>query len=107
MRSMVLAVMMTAIAAPALAEGDADAGRDVAAEWCADCHDIAPGGAMKEFPPSFAAIAVYRDENTMRSRILFPHMGMTEAAQILGLNVDDLIAYIRSLEDSATGLPAQ
>ena len=53
---------------------------------------------MKQDPPSFAAIAVYRSPDQIRSKIIAPHVGMPEVAQILGLEVDDLIAYIVSLE---------
>jgi hypothetical protein len=30
---------------------------------------------------------------------MVPHTGMPEVAQVLGLNVDDLVAYIVSLEE--------
>jgi hypothetical protein len=54
---------------------------------------------MKQEPPSFAAIAVYRAADQIRSKIAAPHTGMAEIAQVLGLNVDDLVAYIVSLEE--------
>jgi hypothetical protein len=54
---------------------------------------------MKQEPPSFAAIAVYRSAEQIRSKIMVPHMGMPEVAQVLGLNVDDLVAYIVSLDE--------
>lgn len=82
----------------AIAEGDPAAGQDLAADWCSRCHDIGKQGQMKQDPPSFAAIAVYRSPDQIRSKIIAPHVGMPEVAQILGLEVDDLIAYIVSLE---------
>jgi mono/diheme cytochrome c family protein len=81
------------------AQGDADAGQDLAADWCSRCHDIGREGRMKQEPPSFAAIAVYRTADQIRSRIAAPHTGMPEIAQVLGLNLDDLVAYIVSLEE--------
>jgi mono/diheme cytochrome c family protein len=81
------------------AQGDADAGQDLAADWCSRCHDIGREGRMKQEPPSFAAIAVYRSADQIRSRIAAPHTGMPEIAQVLGLNLDDLVAYIVSLEE--------
>jgi mono/diheme cytochrome c family protein len=86
------------LAADARAAGDAEAGRALAAQWCSQCHDISPGGPMKQQPPSFAAIAVYRSAEQIRGKIFFPHTGMPEYAQILGLDADDLTAYIVSLE---------
>lgn len=80
------------------AEGDPEAGHQLAIEWCSSCHDTEPGGRMKEDPPSFAAIAVYRSPDQIRGKIIAPHTGMPEYATILGLDVDDLTAYIVSLE---------
>ena len=74
-------------------------GQDLAADWCSRCHDIGREGQMKQEPPSFAAIAVYRTADQIRSKITAPHTGMPEIAQVLGLNVDDLVAYIVSLEE--------
>ncbi len=81
-------------------------GAALSAEWCARCHHIAAGGAMKEAPPSFAAIAVYRTPNQMRAAMVAPHLGMPPLVEILGLEAEDLIAYIVSLESTATLAPA-
>jgi mono/diheme cytochrome c family protein len=81
------------------AQGNAEAGQDLAADWCSRCHDIGREGRMKQEPPSFAAIAVYRTADQIRARIAAPHTGMPEIAQVLGLNLDDLVAYIVSLEE--------
>ena len=81
------------------AQGDPELGQDLAADWCSRCHDIGREGRMKQEPPSFAAIAVYRTAEQIRSKITAPHTGMPEIAQALGLNVDDLVAYIVSLDE--------
>jgi mono/diheme cytochrome c family protein len=80
-------------------QGDPEVGQDLAADWCSRCHDIGREGQMKQEPPSFAAIAAYRSAEQIRSKIMVPHTGMPEVAQVLGLNVDDLVAYIVSLEE--------
>jgi mono/diheme cytochrome c family protein len=100
MRIAVLAVLAATVAlpTPARAAGDAEAGRQLAIEWCSQCHDVMPGGQMRQEPPAFAAIAVYRSPEQIRARIVFPHQAMPEYAQILGLDADDLTAYIVSLE---------
>jgi mono/diheme cytochrome c family protein len=81
------------------AQGDAEVGQDLAADWCSRCHDVGREGRMKQEPPSFAAIAVYRTAEQIRSKINAPHTGMPEIAQVLGLNVGDLVAYIVSLDE--------
>ena len=86
---------------PSVAEGDSVKGRTLAEEWCSRCHDIAPEGAFKKQPPSFAAIAVYRSAGQIHSRISTPtvHFGMPRFARILEPGrIDDLVAYIVSLE---------
>jgi hypothetical protein len=50
-------------------------------------------------PAVLAAIAVYRSPDQIRSKILAPHLAMPDVAQVLGLNVDDLVAYIVSLDE--------
>jgi mono/diheme cytochrome c family protein len=81
------------------AQGNTEVGQDLAADWCSRCHDIGREGRMKQEPPSFAAIAIYRTAEQIRSKINAPHTGMPEIAQVLGLNVDDLVAYIVSLDE--------
>jgi len=64
-----------------------------------------------DHPPSFAAIAVYRTDNQIRNRIFYPdvHSGMK---QHLGFvfsvdKIDDVVAYIRSLEKVTTPSPTK
>ena len=96
-------LILLAGAASAQPQGDATAGRELAAKWCSRCHDIGPGGAFKQQPPAFAAIAVYRSPERIWATIVAPalHSGMPELVQILGLNAADLTAYIVSLEATA------
>jgi mono/diheme cytochrome c family protein len=82
---------------PACAQGDPEAGQNLAADWCSRCHDIGRQGQMKQDPPSFAAIAIYRSPDQIRDKIIAPHVAMPQVAQVLDLNVDDLVAYITSL----------
>ena len=96
-------LILLAGAASAQPQGDATAGHELAVRWCSRCHDIEPGGAFKQQPPAFAAIAVYRSPEQIRATIVAPamHSGMPELVQILGLNAADLTAYIVSLEATA------
>jgi mono/diheme cytochrome c family protein len=95
-----------AAAAPAVAQEPADpeAGRLLAEEYCARCHDIGDGGAFKQQPPTFAAIAVYRAEDQIRERIMFPAVHTSMPAMwnfLMPENVADVTAYIMSLEGTA------
>ena len=85
----------------AVAEGNVDAGRIFAQDHCARCHNVQPDGPFKLHPPSFASIAVYRSEGQIRGRMLFPplHSSMPELGYMLvPENIDDVLAYILSLE---------
>ena len=100
-RMLVLSSGIALAATFASADGDADEGRRLAEEWCARCHQISADGEFKLDPPSFAAIAVYRSADQVFSRISLPstHTGMPRISLGLDLDaVDDLVAYITSLE---------
>jgi len=99
----IVVLVASLLGLPALAAGDPGAGEKLAQQYCARCHDIAPGGAFKQYPPSFASIAVYRSAEQIYGRIVFPalHFGMPEFSQSFILNdknISDLVAYITSLE---------
>lgn len=96
---MCLSLVPFSICGAALADGDPVAGKQTAREWCADCHDVEPGGQMKQDPPSFTAIANFYSSDYIRANITFPHAAMPDVVHILGLDVDDLVAYILTLEE--------
>jgi mono/diheme cytochrome c family protein len=92
------------------AQGNIENGERTAREACIICHNVEKNGPFKLNPPSFSAIAVYRTDNQIRNRIFYPdvHSGMK---QHLGFvfsvdKIDDLVAYIRSLEQVTTSSPA-
>ena len=96
-------VSLGLVGSPAFSAGDPVAGHDLAKEHCAGCHDVEPGGAFKLYPPTFAAIAVYRSEPQIRALIVYPslHAAMPQVPlYLLGEDkLDDLVAYIMSLEE--------
>lgn len=99
----VLCAALMLMAAPAFAEGDAENGAELATEFCARCHDISPGGAAKQHPPSFASIAAYRPEEQIVARILFPDLHSAMPAWnrwFSRAEIEDLTAFITSLEGS-------
>ena len=94
-------LMLTLLAPPALAEGDVVKGQALAREFCARCHNVEADGPFNRHPPSFAAIAVYRSDEQIFGRTMFPplHSAMPQLAYSLSPdNVQHLVAYIRSLE---------
>lgn len=95
------ALMVAIPNADALAEGDVAIGQELAQEACVRCHNIEPNGPFKQHPPSFAAIAVYRSDEQIFGRIMFPplHTSMPPLGYTLSPdNVKHLVTYIRSLE---------
>ncbi len=97
----VLAGLALGGSAVAQSKGDVVKGGRLAKEYCTACHNIDLGGPDKEYPPSFAAIARFRDEQQIRSRIYFPpyHANMPEFGAIMWPDeVDDLTAYIQALD---------
>ena len=97
--AMCLSLLAPTVSGVVLADGDPIAGKQTAREWCADCHDVELGGQMKQDPPSFTAIANFYNPDYIRANITSPHAAMPNVVHILGLDVDDLVAYILTLEE--------
>jgi mono/diheme cytochrome c family protein len=88
-----------AYATPVMA--DAAKGHELALQHCVRCHNIEPGGAFKQHPPTFAAIAKYRTRDDIWGRIISPspHAGMPEVVwELQPDEVQHLLDYIVSLD---------
>jgi len=86
----------------AQADGDVVAGEKLAWQVCARCHNVERSGPSKQYPPSFASIAVFRSPEQIRGKIIFPplHSSMPQLGTYFTPdNVNDLVAYITSLEN--------
>jgi len=103
----VFAAALALAAGHAAAETDETAaaeihpGAEIAAELCARCHDISPGGAFRQYPPSFAAIGVFRPASEIRWRIVTPplHVSMPQMAWFLTPEaVDTMVDFIATLD---------
>lgn len=95
--ALVLAMPQSACAA------DAAAGRKLAEQGCAKCHNIDKGAPFKLNPPSFASIAVYRPSDVVLGKIITPsaHSGMPDTLWTLRReDFDNLVAYITSLAEN-------
>ena len=99
-----LAAATACLATAAVAE-DAPylkAGQRLAEANCAQCHTVAPGGAFKLYPPSFAAIAAYMAPDVIRIKIMYPdHSVMMPQFHtfMFAENLDNVVGYIQSLEE--------
>jgi mono/diheme cytochrome c family protein len=102
--ALLLIASMTVLASASRAEGDVGTGLEIARENCARCHNIAKGGAFKERPPSFQAIATYRTRDDIWARIIAPspHSGMPDVSwNMTPEDVQNVLAYIVSLDQPA------
>jgi mono/diheme cytochrome c family protein len=93
-------VTLLAVASASSAqEASSEMGKDIAEEYCVQCHNVDPNGPFKLDPPSFAAIATYRSKEQIRQRIVTPiHDSMPSYTEyMIGQNIDDMVAYIVSL----------
>jgi mono/diheme cytochrome c family protein len=82
--------------------GNVELGKSLAEANCSQCHNIAPGGAFKLFPPSFTAIAIYMDPDIIRMRILNQGHSVLMPefhTYMMKSNLDALVAFIQSLEE--------
>ena len=95
------AVMLFGSISQAQDRGNPSSGEALAEANCSQCHNISPDGAFKLFPPSFAAIAAYMHPDIIPIRIMYPeHAALMPQfhTYMNSTNLDDLVAYIRSLE---------
>lgn len=94
--------LLVASATTSVAQDDGiEMGRMIADEYCSRCHNIERNGPFKLETPSFTAIAKYRSAEQVRRRIIRPiHERMPRYIDyMIGGNIDDMVAYIMSLED--------
>jgi mono/diheme cytochrome c family protein len=103
MRSAILMGVLAVLAAPALAQlepGDARAGQRLATTWCANCHQVTPGGPgpSTDAAASFASIAAMPSTTSMSLRVFLqtPHANMPDY-RLTRDQLDDLVAYLLSL----------
>ncbi len=83
------------------ATGNAKRGQEIAENWCASCHQIAPGAMSfdESRPATFQEIADHPaiDESTLKTFFETPHQQMPNFSVTDEVR-DHLIAYIISLK---------
>ena len=79
------------------AASDPVSGRDIAGRWCAQCH-LVDGGRASDAPalPAIARDVSWTDDR-LAAFLTKPH-GRMQGFSLSRQEIDDLVAYIRSLE---------
>jgi cytochrome c len=93
-----LALVMVGVVAPHPLRADVAKGRQLAQQWCANCHIVGtnPSGTVQPGPPSFPLIARDRSVDQLHAFLTHPHGAMPDLS-LTRAEIDDLIAYIETL----------
>lgn len=102
--SMAAIAAVAALVPPAHALApNAEAGAELAARWCADCHVVAPSGIGTDAAPPFSAIANKRSPDDIRSFLVKPHAQPMRGFALTTREIEDVTAYIETLQQRAEG----
>lgn len=84
------------------ADPNIENGRQIAQQWCASCHAVAPGGPARDVAPAFHNLAndPKYTEDRLRTWLMNPHPPMPPL-EISNTQIDALVAYIRAQRGSA------
>jgi cytochrome c len=101
MRSVIAAAVLFMMTVATQATGNAERGMEIAAKWCADCHQTTAGAVRlnKSRPATFQEIADTPGMGELALKVFFrtPHRQMPNFS-ITDETRDHLIAYITSLK---------
>ena len=98
----ILALGVWLCAGPARAvPPSSEAGAEIAARWCAGCHIVSPSGAGTDAAASFLVIAHDRDAEGLKTFLAKPHAKPMRGFELSGREIDDVIAYIGSLDQKS------
>jgi len=91
-------IALLATSSTALAEGSAEAGKRLAQQWCASCHQVEPSAPAKDTAPPFASLGVEKgkDPGWIRAWLANPHPPM-QGINLSRRQIDDVVAYLQSL----------
>ena len=96
--SAILIGTLATMALLASARADRRAGLELARQWCASCHLVAPAGRGTDTAPPFEAMANDRAYTParLRSWLLAPHPPMPNFNLTRG-EIEDIVEYLDSL----------
>jgi mono/diheme cytochrome c family protein len=91
-------IALLSASATASAEGSAEAGKRLAQQWCASCHQVEPSAPAKDVAPPFTSLGVKKgkDPGWVRAWLANPHPPM-QGINLSRQQIDDVVAYLQSL----------
>ena len=105
MHRLIILLGLLSIAGTAAAQdvGNPSAGRELASQWCSDCHDIAPSGqGSRGRAPAFAEVARMPSATALSlSVFLRTSHGNMPNVMLSPDQSDNLVAYILSSQKRA------
>jgi mono/diheme cytochrome c family protein len=89
---------LAALSTAASAAGGGAAGKRLAQQWCASCHQVEPSAPAKDVAPPFASLGVQKgkDPGWIRAWLANPHPPM-QGINLSRQQIDDIVAYLQSL----------
>ncbi len=101
---LLMPLLLAPTVSPARAAGDSVEGGRIAQRWCSTCHLVAPNRRGGDAAPPFVALAnnPAKTESYLKNWIANPHPPMPNF-NLSRRDIDDLTAYIRSLNVGAGG----
>jgi mono/diheme cytochrome c family protein len=91
-------IALLGVSGAASAAGNAAAGKRLAQQWCASCHQVEPSAPAKDVAPPFASLGVRKgkDPGWVRAWLTNPHPPM-QGINLSRQQIDDVVAYLQSL----------
>ena len=86
------------VAPPASAQGDPEAGRELARTWCTSCHVVDVEGEGTDAGPALPALLGdgQRTEDELRGWLAAPHPPMPDFA-LTRQEIENIVAHLQSL----------
>lgn len=78
--------------------GDAETGRQAAADWCGGCHVIGAGDPLEGDAPAFADILELRTPESIRHYLIWERHPSMPALALERQDIDHLVAYFTYLQ---------
>ena len=93
-----LSLLGLIVAAPALAQGDPEAGHALALRWCTACHVVDRAGEGADAGPAFPSLLAdgERTADEIRGWLVDPHPPMPNLA-LTRQEIEDVVAYLQNL----------
>lgn len=93
-----IVLLVGSLAAPALAQGDVETGRQYALTWCTTCHVVDHAGHGADVGPALPELLAggKRTSDEIRGWLADPHPPMPNL-DLTRQEIEDIVAYLESL----------